>query len=120
MFDINLNSSNPVYVEIANTIIKLIINGTYKKHDKLPSIRTLSQSLSINHNTVTRAYLELEHKGYIYSKPGMGLYVCEDIDELNEKENERIINEFKDKVTELKEVGINKEKIIEIINEEYL
>ncbi|MDF9866638.1 GntR family transcriptional regulator [Bacilli bacterium PM5-3] len=119
MFDINLNSSNPVYVEIANTIIKLIINGTFKEHDKLPSIRTLSQSLSINHNTVNRAYLELEHKGYVYSKPGMGMFVCENIDDLNKVENKRMIDEFKVKINELREVGVKKEDLIVIINEIY-
>lgn len=119
MFNIDLNSANPVYIEIANTIIKMIINGTFKKHDKLPSIRSLSQSLSINHNTVTRAYLELEHKGYIYPKPGMGMFVSENIDNLNKLEEEKILNQFKDKVIELKEIEISKEKVIEIINEVY-
>ena len=120
MFDINLNSSNPVYIEIANTIIKMIINGSFKKHDKLPSIRSLSQSLSVNHNTVTRAYLELEHKGYIYSKPGMGMFVCENIEGLIKADNSRIIAEFSEKVKELKEVGITEKEVIDIVKDLYL
>lgn len=116
MFNIDLNSANPVYLEITNSIIKMILNGTYKKHDKLPSIRSLSQALSINHNTVQRAYLELEHRGFIYSQTGKGMFVCDNIEELNKEEHQKIINNFESEVKELFKLGLSKKEVIDLVN----
>lgn len=119
MFNIDTNSTNPVYMEIANNIIKLIINGTYKPNDKLPSIRYLSNLFSINHNTVTRAYLELEHRGYIYSVQGKGMFVKDGIEDLNLEEKNKLVSSFEDKLEELVEIGIKKEQVNEIVDSIY-
>lgn len=116
MFNIDFNSTNPVYLEIAESIIKMILNGTYQKNDKLPSIRSLSHALSINHNTVQRAYLELEHRGFIYSQTGKGMFICDNIDELNKKEHRKFIIGFEQEVKELIKLGLSKEEIIDIVN----
>ncbi|MEG0364516.1 MAG: GntR family transcriptional regulator [Erysipelotrichales bacterium] len=119
MLTLDLNSSKPLYLEISNAIIKLILNGTFKARDKLPSIRSLSKSLSINHNTVQRAYLELEHRGFIYSQSGKGMYVKDNIEKLCLQEKSKIINSFKDKMNDLKELGFNQTNIIDIVKENY-
>lgn len=119
MFNIDTKSTNPVYLEIANNIIKLIINGTYQPNDKLPSIRYLSNLFSINHNTVNRAYLELEHRGYIYPIQGKGMFVKENIEELNDEEKRKLLLSFADKVKELAEISIEKQEIDEIVNKIY-
>ena len=50
--------------------------GRLKPEDALPSVRQLALELTVNPNTVARAYLELEHQGFIYKRPGQGTYVC--------------------------------------------
>ena len=50
--------------------------GRLKPEDPLPSVRQLALDLTINPNTVARAYLELEHQGFIYKRQGQGTYVC--------------------------------------------
>ena len=50
--------------------------GRLKPEDPLPSVRQLALELTINPNTVARAYLELERQGFLYKRQGQGTYVC--------------------------------------------
>ena len=58
---------------------RLIVSGTLPLGEKLPSVRELSTQLTINPNTIQRAYRELETEGYICSVAGRGSYVCAQI-----------------------------------------
>lgn len=58
---------------------RLIVSGTLPLGEKLPSVRELSTQLTINPNTIQRAYHELETEGYICSVAGRGSYVCAQI-----------------------------------------
>lgn len=120
MFDINFNSNAPIYMEIANNIIKLIITGVYKEHDKLPSIRELSNFLSINHNTIQKAYVELEQKGYVYSKTGLGMFVSENIDRLNDKEINNMLKNLEFDLLELKKLNIDVDVINKVIEQVFI
>lgn len=64
-----------LYEEVAKKIITLILQGTLKDGDKVPSIRSLSSDLGVSINTIKEAYLLLENKNYIVSKPQSGFYV---------------------------------------------
>lgn len=75
MFELDLRSRTPVYEQLVNKIIELIINNVVKPDQQLPSVRVLSGELTINPNTIQKAYRELEHRGYIYSLPGKGSFV---------------------------------------------
>jgi molybdate-binding protein/DNA-binding transcriptional regulator YhcF (GntR family) len=72
---IDLHSSMPLYQQIAEQLRQLIATEQIKPGDRLPSIRQLSQSLSINPNTVCRAYLELEQEQILVSRRGGGTSV---------------------------------------------
>ncbi len=65
-----------VYREIAKKYIGYIESGVYRNGDRLPSVRTAATALSVNPNTVARAYACLEERGYIRTLPKKGVYVC--------------------------------------------
>ncbi|WP_423364405.1 GntR family transcriptional regulator [Mycoplasma sp. P36-A1] len=119
MFNLNLYNNSPVYLDIVNNIIQLIMNGTFKGNEKLPSIRNLSQILGINHNTVQKAYVELENRGYIYSLVGKGMFVQDNLDDLILNETNNLLKEMKNYILKLKLTGISKKDLEKIIQEVY-
>jgi len=65
MFELNLRSRAPVYEQLVEKIKELIINNVLKPDQQLPAVRVLASELTINPNTIQKAYRELEHRGYI-------------------------------------------------------
>ena len=117
MLQLDYRSSDSLYIQIKDNFKKLILSGALKENDILPSVRTLASELAINVNTVCRAYRELEQEGYIYSVPGKGNFVSK----LNDNVTENNYKEFREEVFRIlkkgKLIGVNKEKIINIVNE---
>jgi len=72
---IDIHSTTPLYLQIAEQFRQFIATEQIKPGDRLPSIRHLSQSLNINPNTVCRAYLELEQEQILVSRRGGGTSV---------------------------------------------
>lgn len=72
---ISNSSGDPIYEQITAQIKALIMNGTLKAGDALPSMRALAQQLRISVITTKRAYEELEHEGFIESYTGKGSFV---------------------------------------------
>lgn len=68
-------SNNPIYDQIYSQIKTLILNGTLKEGDLLPSMRLLAKELRISVITTKRAYEELEQQGFIETVPGKGCFV---------------------------------------------
>lgn len=77
LFAIDLRSRVPIYEQIKNQAMELILLGALKPDDQLPSIRELARALQLNVNTVKRAYEDLEADGVILSLPGRGSFVAE-------------------------------------------
>ena len=75
MFQINLRSQQSIYEQIIDNIKELIIRGVLEEDSELPSIRELSRSLTVNPNTVQKAFKELEREGFIYKVKGRGTFV---------------------------------------------
>ena len=65
---IEFNSNLPIYLQIMNYIKRKIVSGELNGGDKLPSVRELSQELTVNPNTVQRTYQELERDNLTYTK----------------------------------------------------
>jgi len=72
-FDPNL----PIYVQIMNGIKQDLVSGALKPGDRLTSVREQAESLSVNPNTVQRAYQELEREGVSETRRGMGSYIAD-------------------------------------------
>lgn len=117
MFVINIKDDTPVYVQLQNQILDYIALGILQKDDQLPSVRTLSKELGINPNTVAKAYAILESQGYVYTKPGKGVFVQTDsVQDLVFKKKK---DEVYVKLLDCKNIGISKEIILQIIEEIY-
>ena len=70
MIQINYHDSRPIYEKVKDSLRQLIFSGALGEGEKLPSVRELAVSLTVNPNTIQRAYRELEQEGTIVSVPG--------------------------------------------------
>ena len=75
MLTLNYRDSRPIYEQIKDGLRRMIVTGAMAQDEKLPSVRAMATQLSINPNTIQRAYNELEQEGYIYSVAGKGSFV---------------------------------------------
>ncbi len=117
MFSIDLTSRVPIYEQIYQKIVMLILNGTLAANDQLPSVRILAKSAGVNPNTVSKAYQELERSGVIYSVPGRGSFVsAQNFDEFRKK----IMVDFDTAVNEAFERGMSPDDLKARIDTLYL
>ncbi len=77
MIHINFRDARPIYEQVRDGFRQLILSGALPADSKMPSVRELAAQLTINPNTIQRAYRELEAEGYICSVPGKGSFVRE-------------------------------------------
>lgn len=75
MITIDYKDRTPIYEQLIKNIENLIAMGAFAKDDKLPSVRNLAIELSINPNTIQKAYTKLEEKGLIYTVTGVGKFI---------------------------------------------
>jgi GntR family transcriptional regulator len=75
MFELDTRSRKPIYEQLVDKLKELIINEVLKPDEQLPSVRTLAQQITVNPNTIQKAYRELENQGFIYSQKGKGSFV---------------------------------------------
>ncbi|HEX3033069.1 MAG TPA: GntR family transcriptional regulator, partial [Bacillota bacterium] len=75
MLQLDFRSRIPVYEQLIDRIKEQIIHQVLKRDEQLPSVRELAIELTVNPNTIQKAYRELEHQGFIYSVPGKGSFV---------------------------------------------
>ena len=76
MVILDYRDARPIYTQICDGIREQILSGILRPDDKLPSVRELATQLTINPNTIQRAYRELEMEGWVASVPGKGCFVC--------------------------------------------
>lgn len=77
MIVLDYRDKRPIYEQVVEKLERLIICGGLEANNKLPSVRTLAMELSVNPNTIQRAYAQLEQDGYIYTIIGRGNYVTD-------------------------------------------
>ena len=116
MITLNYRDSRPIYEQIKEGLKRLIVTGAMTAEESLPPVRTLATQLSINPNTIQRAYRELEREGYIYSIPGKGSFVSDSVD-AGEKRRAELCERFKALAAELRFLGSSEEELIRMIRE---
>lgn len=77
MIVLNTRDPKPIYEQITDNLRRLIASGGIAPGERLPSVRELATRLTINPNTIQRAYRQLEQEGYIVSLPGKGCFAAE-------------------------------------------
>ena len=122
MIIIDYNDKRPIYEQIIERFQTLIINGVMETDEKLPSVRTLAVELSINPNTIQRAYTELEKDGFIYTVKGRGNFVKRD-EEFIRKHREKLLAGLEEQARTCMKQGIDRQEhicCIEKVTEEVL
>ena len=114
MIILDYRDTRPLYEQIVDKFQTLILKGVLEPNSRMPSVRSLAVELSINPNTIQRAYSELERTGFIYSVKGRGNFVAYD-DSLCRVRKQEIMEKLDNLVREAQEFGITKEELVERI-----
>ncbi len=69
------DDSQPIYRQLGNRIVELIIDGTLKEGEAIPSVRQVASEYRINHLTVSKAYQALVDDGLLEKKRGLGMFI---------------------------------------------
>lgn len=115
MISIDYQSRAPIYEQIVDKFQMLIIKGILPPGSQMPSVRSLAMELSINPNTIQKAYAMLEQQGYIFPVKGRGNFVA-DSSELIEQKQTGCLNELTGLLVHAKELGIQEETCIALIH----
>lgn len=115
---IDLRSRVPIYKQIKNQIMELVILGVLKPNDVVPSIRALAKDLSLNFNTVKKAFAELEADGVIYTVVGKGTYIADGAMD-NTQIKTRAIKQFNTALSSAISNGLTKEQITKLVDKAY-
>ena len=106
MFQIDPLSRIPVYEQIVTQAENMVTKDVLKPGDPLPSVRSLSIQMSINPNTIQKAYTELERRGLLVSVSGKGSFVRKNLDDFFFRLRARQRKQFEDLVRELQKGGV--------------
>lgn len=106
MIWIDYTDATPIYEQIVTKYKNLIVRGVLAPNEKMPSVRSLAMELSINPNTIQKAYAELERQGFVYTVKGRGNFVADNDGLKKMKENE-IIQKLETVVAEAEEAGVD-------------
>lgn len=119
MFQIDKYGRTPIYEQIIEQTERLIASGVLKPDSQLPSVRTLSQTLSVNPNTLQKAYAELERRGVSYSVPGNGRFVSKDAVSIIGGRMEELIGEVSDLSIRLCAASVPVERVLDTVRAAY-
>jgi len=116
MIILNYQDRRPIYEQVVEKFQMLIIKGALKPDEQMPSVRKLAIELSLNPNTIQRAFGVLEARGYIYAVKGRGNFVSGQENYVKERRNE-IYRQFEEAVIQALDAGIEKAVLIEYVND---
>ncbi len=113
-FDANI----PIYLQIMHTIKQRIVAGTLLPGDKLSSVRDQAEALSVNPNTVQRAYQELEREGVSETRRGMGTFIVEKQTLITDLKSEMAKSVMEKFIAGMSALGFAGEAIVEALEKE--
>ena len=117
MIVLDYRDRRPLYEQVTERFKELIVREILPQDAQLPSVRSLASELSINPNTIQRAYAELERQGYIYSVKGKGSFVAAPNREFLREQKLREVEEYLEKAASAaKMCGIGREELSEMLN----
>lgn len=114
------NDNTPIYQQLRDRIVSMIIQGELSEGEAVPSVRQVSSDYRINHLTAAKAYQELMAEGLLEKRRGIGMFVLEGAQQkLLEKEREKFLNsEFPELLRRIRRLGITRQQISGMIENE--
>ena len=111
MIRLDLKIKKSIYEQIVDGFKEEIVSGRLAPGDQLPSVRDLSARLTVNPNTIQKAFKALENQGHIYPVSGRGNFVSESISQASDKQKDEIYARIAAAVDELRYLGVGMEEI---------
>ena len=118
MILLDYKDRRPIYEQVVEKLQDLMICGVLEQDSQLPSVRSLATELSINPNTIQRAYAELERNGFIYSVKGRGSFVGS-ISRLREQKCRELEEKVAGLAVEAKSLGMDKTAFVRMAEEQF-
>ncbi|MCI9338609.1 MAG: GntR family transcriptional regulator [Lachnospiraceae bacterium] len=110
MILLDYRDKRPLYEQMVEKLEHLIVSGGLEPLTKMPSVRSLAMELSVNPNTVQRAYAQLEQDGYLYTVSGRGSFVTAQED-WRENRQAKVLGEWQTLTRQAREAGIPGERL---------
>ena len=118
MIVLDYQDRRPLYEQVEEKLRHLILNGALQPGSRMPSVRQLAMELSINPNTIQRAYMQLEQEGLIDPVKGKGNFIS-DVGEIRRISLNSYKTELKVLVEKGKNIGIREDELMSVIRECY-
>ncbi len=118
MITLDYGDRRPIYEQVTEKMKELILLGILETDSQLPSVRELAMELSINPNTVQRAYAELERQGVIYCIKGRGNFVA-GVTDLREQHKKELLQQTEELTKAAIKAEIPEEEFLAYVAECY-
>lgn len=108
------NDSQPIYWQLKERTIAMILDGTLKEGSPLPSVRTVASDFQLNPITVSKSYQALVDDGLVEKRRGLGMFVCEGArQKLTDSEREKFLKEeWPAMVTRIRQLGLDTNQLL--------
>lgn len=114
-FQVDESSGIPIWLQVKNGLLHMIMCGSFKPGEQLPTVRQLAVILSINYNTVNKVYMELEREGFIVSRRGRGTFVTE-VNHLDKQAADLLLEQLADEfIHKAFKAGITPDEILGMV-----
>ena len=118
MILLDYRDKRPIYEQVVEKLERLIASGGLEPLTKMPSVRGLAMELSVNPNTVQRAYTQLEQDGYLYTVSGRGSFVTAENEWKNNRQN-KVLTQWEEITRQARETGLAQETLAEGLRKIY-
>jgi len=114
------NDSQPIYWQLKERTIAMILDGTLEEGDALPSVRTVASDFQLNPITVSKSYQALVDEELVEKRRGLGMFVCEGArKKLMESERQKFLEEeWPAMVTRIRQLGLDVTKLLQHVSEQ--
>lgn len=110
-----LNSNQPIYVQLIDHVKLDIITGKYNPGDKLPSVRELAGDAAVNPNTMQKALSELERSGLVFAHRTSGRFITEDQALITNMKKDLARLQVSDFVNKMRRLNLTTEEIVDLV-----
>ena len=114
---LDYRDGRPIYIQIVDDLRQQIALGVLPPGEKLPSVRDLAAQLSINPNTIQRAYRQLEMEVWICTVAGKGCFACEKPSQAREEEDQ-LMEQFTQTARQLLALGHTRQELAARLEQE--